>query len=192
MAYLSEAEVRQRAAQVTRRLHKSARQILAEAAPADAAFDVFLSHSSNEPSDILVGVKKLLEDHGLSVCVDKYSDPQLSADKITPETAEILRRRMRQSKSLLYVYSQHSTKSRWMPWELGFFDGLKGRVGIVPVTGDQEETFKGEEYLNLYPFVDEALIDHTEDQTLWINKGYKVYAQLAQWAKGGEKIQRHE
>jgi hypothetical protein len=127
MAYLTEDEVRKRAAPITRSLQKSAERVLSEAiASVNETFDVFLSHSSAEPDEILLGVKAILQDYGLSVYVDKYSDPQLSPDRVTPETAEVLRKRMRNSNTLLYVYSQHSRKSRWMPWELGFFDGLKG------------------------------------------------------------------
>jgi TIR domain len=189
MAYLTESRVRQRAAQVTTRMHKSAARVLSESiARADDLFDVFLSHSSAEPQEILLGVKAILEDRGLTVYVDKYSDPELSPDRITRKTAEILRHRMRQSNTLLYVYSQYSTKSRWMPWELGFFDGLKGAVGIIPVTLNQEETFKGEEYLSLYPHVDEALAEGTNKQRLWINKSASVYAPLARWAKGDARI----
>ncbi|MGB8315870.1 MAG: toll/interleukin-1 receptor domain-containing protein [Aestuariivirga sp.] len=144
MAYLTETEILERAARITRPLRKSAGQILLEAtASADESFDVFLSHSSAEPEEILLGVKAVLEDRGIKVYVDKYSDPQLTPDEVTPETAELLRSRMRCSNALLYLYSRHSQKSRWMPWELGFFDGLKGNVGILPVTQNQEETFKG-------------------------------------------------
>jgi hypothetical protein len=193
MAYLTEAEVRARAARVTRHLHKSASQVLFEAAAAaNETFDIFLSHSSAEPEEILLGVKSMLEDRGLKVYVDKYSDPQLSPDNVTPETAEILRGRMRHSNTLLYVYSQYSKKSRWMPWELGFFDGLKGKVGIIPVTRNQEETFKGEEYLNLYPHVDLETAEHGTEKLLWINSSEKVYANLDRWAKGTEKIHRHD
>lgn len=192
MAYLTEAEVRARAMRVTHHLQKSAHAVLesAQAAP-DETFDVFLSHSSAEPEEILLGVKAILEDRGLTVYVDKYSDPQLSPDNVTAETAEILRGRMRKSNSLLYVYSQHSRKSRWMPWELGFFDGLKGAVGILPVTLNQEETFKGEEYLNLYPHVDVATAVNGTEKRLWINKSQKVYATLGGWAKGTEQIRLH-
>jgi hypothetical protein len=174
-------------------MQKSASWVLESIAAApDDTFDVFLSHSSAEPEELLLGIKMMLEDRGLKVYVDKYSDPHLSPDKVTPETADILRNRMRQSNTLLYVYSRHSKKSRWMPWELGFFDGLKGAVGIIPVTRDQEETFMGEEYLNLYPHVDEALVSGSAETRLWINKSKKVYASLDRWAKGVEKIRKHD
>ena len=159
-------------------------------AAASDTFDVFLSHSSAEPEEILLGIKALLEDIGLRVYVDKYSDPQISPDNVTTETAQILRSRMRQSHSLLYAYSKHSTKSRWMPWELGYFDGHKGRVGIIPVTRAQEEVFKGEEYLSLYPYVDRVGTQGGGDK-LWINRTSTEYAGLYEWTKGTLEIRKH-
>ncbi len=189
MPYLTESEVRERAASVTQRVQKSARRLLVEAtAAADEIFDVFLSHSSAEPEEILLGVKAMLEDRGLKVYVDKFSDSQLSPDDVTPETAAILRERMRRSGALLYIYSQHSKTSRWMPWELGFFDGISGKVGIIPVTRNQEETFKGEEYLNIYPYVNVAPGNLTKTLYLWIRKSDRTYARLDKWIKGTASI----
>lgn len=191
MAYITESQVRSRAARVTQPLQKSAGWVLeSHTASVDETFDVFLSHSSAEPEEILLGVKAMLEDAGLSVYVDKYTDPHLSPDKVTIETAEILRARMRQSNTLLYIYSQYSQKSRWMPWELGFFDGIKGDVGVIPVTLNQEEKFKGEEYLNLYPYVDSAPMSGTTTDRLWINKARNTYAQLNGWARKTETIRK--
>jgi hypothetical protein len=188
MAYLTESEVLARASRVTQRVQKTASRVLTEdRASASDTFDVFLSHSSAEPEEILLGVKKILEDLGLKIYVDKYSDPQLSPDSVTAHTAEVLRGRMRQSHSLLYVYSRHSTKSRWMPWEIGFFDGHNGRIGVLPVTQNQEEAFKGEEYLHLYPYVDQVR-DKQGNDALWINRAYNEYARLYQWIKGSEEI----
>lgn len=193
MAYLTETQVLERASRVTDRMQKTASLVLESiSAPADDTFDVFLSHSSAESEKILRGIKMMLEDCGLKVYVDKYCDPQLSPDKVTLDTADILRNRMRHSNTLLYVYSHHSKKSRWMPWELGFFDGLKGAVGVIPVTLNQEETFKGEEYLNLYPYVDEALVEGSSETRLWINKSKMVYASFDKWAKGTEKIRKQD
>ena len=191
MAYLTESEVGERAARTMHRLRKSAHQVLSEEiAPPGQDFDVFLSHSSSEPEEVLLGVKGLLEDRGLTVYIDKYSDPHMSPDNVSPETAQILRGRLRNSNTLLYVYSRHSTRSRWMPWELGFFDGLKGKVGVVPVTLNQEEKFKGEEYLNLYPHVDIATMNSGIERYLWINQAADTYARLDEWAKGTSTIRK--
>ncbi len=192
MAYLTESEVRSRASRVTQRLQKSASRVLTEDRAGDYdTFDVFLSHSSAEPEEILVGIKAILEDLGLKVYVDKYSDPQMSPNNVTTQTAQVLRFRMRQSRALLYVYSRHSTKSRWMPWELGFFDGHNGRVGVIPVTQAQEEGFKGEEYLTLYPHVDRVAAKGGEDK-LWINRSATEYARLYEWIRGSEEIYTHQ
>ena len=188
MAYVTEAQVRSQAAEVIRALRKSARQILNEdVASIDGKFDVFLSHSSAEPEEILLGIKALFEKEGMSVYVDRYSDPHLALEQVTSSTAAVLRQRMHQSKALLYVYSRHSTKSRWMPWELGYFDGLRGRVGIFPVTQSQEEDFKGEEYLSLYPYVDQAT-DTKNIKRLWINKAADYYALLGDWIRHGTEL----
>lgn len=61
-------------------------------------------------------------------------------------------------------------------------------MGILPVTRSQEETLKGEEYLNLYPYVDIETERNTADKQFWINKTADTYACLDGWAKGTEKI----
>ena len=189
MPFLTESAVRARASRIARSAGRTAGRILLETtASVGQKFDVFLSHSSAEPEEILLGIKSFLEDDGLSVYVDKYSDPQLSLDRVSRETASILRSRMGDSKILLYVHSVHSSKSRWMPWELGYFDGLKGKVGVIPVTKDQEETFKGEEYLNLYPYVEIAEGSLSRLECLWILESAKRYARLDLWADGKDSI----
>lgn len=113
-------------------------------------FDIFLSHSLRDAL-LIVGLKRLLEADGLSVYVDWISDPQLDRAKVNAATAARLRERMKACRSLVYATSQNASISRWMPWELGFFDGLHGseRVAICPiVTGSGD--YAGEEYLGLY------------------------------------------
>jgi len=189
MPYLTEAEVKMRASLVTERLEKRAHSILLDTSiDPTTTFDVFLSHSPTEPGVILLGIKTMLEDEGLRVYVDNYSDPEVSPISVTPVMANVLRNRMRQSNTLLYVHSQHSTTSRWMPWELGFFDGLKGAVGIIPVTHHEEETFKGMEYLNLYPYVD-VTISGSNERQYWIRRSSSVFAPLGAWIRRVETLQ---
>ena len=75
-----------------------------------------------------------------------------------------------------------------MPWELGYFDGLKGKVGVIPVTKNQEETFKGEEYLSLYPFVDTEKMARSDIVYLWISESPSKYARLDLWVRGKANI----
>jgi hypothetical protein len=43
-----------------------------------------------------------------------------------------------------------------MPWELGYFDGGKKQVAILPLVEREGADFKGQEYLTLYPILDKA------------------------------------
>ena len=159
MAYFTKSEARAAAAR-TRGLQKSAGKtsdrILREsvnAAVVTDAFDIFLSHSIAD-AEIVLGIKQLLEETGLKVYVDWVEDAQLDRRAITKETAAALRQRMKQSKSLIYLSSDNSSSSKWMPWELGFFDGFKpDGVAIMPVLDHPTDSFKGQEYLGLYPIV---------------------------------------
>ncbi|MCA6218104.1 hypothetical protein KGA65_16335 [Ideonella sp. B7] len=56
--------------------------------------------------------------------------------------------------ALIYLATDAATTSKWMPWELGFFDGYRpGGVAIMPVLDKETDGFAGQEYLGLYPRV---------------------------------------
>src|SRR4051812_42152795 len=100
------------------------KSLRASAAAADPSrrFDVFLSHSIADARAIS-GVKSILERAGLSVYVDWIDDPLLDRERVSYRSAEVLRGRMQQSSSLIFATSEASVGSKWMPWELGYFDG---------------------------------------------------------------------
>ena len=158
MAYLRIADARAASANAMQyRVQKSASATLREEARAVskyANFDVFLSHSYDD-ADTILGVKKLIEALGLSVYVDWVDDPGLDRGSVTRGTAEVLRHRLNHSKSLVYAHSANTPNSKWMPWELGYFDGRKPKfVWILPLVVSYDHEFTGQEYLGLYPTVD--------------------------------------
>lgn len=162
-------------------LAKSADRVLKEEREAfkEQTYDVFLSHSSLDSKDVLGLCRVLRRRYGLAVYVD-LDDKELDAGKVTPATAAILRARMKYSRALFYAASVNATASKWMPWELGYFDGLKGTVAVLPVGDEAAGSYKGQEYLGLYPYVDEATADGTTTSYLWVNglptsKGYMSY-----------------
>ncbi|WP_375577465.1 TIR domain-containing protein [Paracidovorax oryzae] len=117
-------------------------------------FDIFLSHSYKD-AELILGVKLLLQNKGFSVYVDWLEDSHMNHKKVTKENADILRQRMRQSSSFIWVASETSSDSKWMPWELGFFDGFRpNHIAVLPLVDYDNEIFKGQEYLSLYPLVD--------------------------------------
>ena len=157
MAYLRISEARAASHAARSYVSKSASQILIE----DSArfsdtdrYDVFLSHSYQD-ADAIYGVKKIIESLGLSVYVDWIEDAGLDRGKVTTRTAQVLRQRMKVSSCLVYAHSSNATHSVWMPWELGYFDGIKpGYVWILPIVTQDDSEFKGQEYLGLYPPVE--------------------------------------
>ena len=140
---------------------------------------MFLSHSTSD-AEIILGVKGVLEDYGKSVYVDWLEDPQLDRANVTSRTAEVIRRRMRQCKSLVYVHSVNSGTSKWMPWELGYFDGFRRTVAIFPVTATGGN-YRGQEYLGIYPYIDEAKTIGGSANKIWVNKNSELSSRWDSW-----------
>lgn len=186
MALFSEREVRERAAKEMQRsanTYKTKSQVLNESALSfsnSKKYDIFLSHSSKD-AEIILGIKGILEDLGYSVYVDWVDDPQLDRGNVSKSTASKLRERMRASKSLFYVTTDSAVKSKWMPWECGYFDGFREKVAIVPVQKyPQSNKFDGQEYLGLYPY---ALKNDNKmgKATLWILREQEEYVSYDYW-----------
>ncbi len=134
----------------------SAASVLANEATSfsnSARYDVFLSHSHLDAA-IMYGLKASFEEKGFTVYV-YWIDDAASSQIVNADTAERLRSRMKSCRSLVYATSENANSSRWMPWELGYVDGLHGKVAICPITNEAE--FKGREYLSLYPVMESDL-----------------------------------
>jgi hypothetical protein len=117
----------------------------------DATFDVFLSHCIRD-AQAIEGVRHILLRSGLTVYVDWLEDPEMDRSRVTVATAQNLRMRMRNSRALIFATSEASPTSKWMPWELGYFDGLRpDRVAVLPLVESADRQFYGQEYLRLYP-----------------------------------------
>ncbi|MFC7377732.1 toll/interleukin-1 receptor domain-containing protein [Brevundimonas sp. GCM10030266] len=154
-------------------------------------YDIFLSHSMRD-AGLVLGVKKILEASGKTVYVDWIEDPELDRNAISVGTAETLRKQMRKSDSCFYLHSRHSRTSLWMPWELGFFDGMNGNVAILPlIPPNGHLDFSGQEYLELYPKVD--FTDISSSPNIYINKSAKtetaaVFKRYDDWKTGNDKL----
>ncbi len=193
MPLLTEDIVRAAARETRDRTSKSYRKILEEAAktPEDR-FDIFLSHSIKD-AEIVRGTHVILERLGYSVYVDWIVDPELDRAAVSRSTALHLKERMRQCKALLYLSTQNSVESKWMPWELGFFDGFSGgKVAILPVSKINRDDYRGQEYLSVYPYADVATIKGTRKDALWINRSAAYYGKFDNWQRCGPRaMSRH-
>jgi hypothetical protein len=154
MAYLRISEARAAGQGARSYISKSASQMLTEDARRFSSlthYDVFLSHAYKD-GDAILGVKKLIEAEGLTVYVDWIEDATLDRASVTRTSARLLRERMRVCSSLVYAHTANSSESAWMPWELGYFDGFRpGFVWIMPIVESSDSEYRGQEYLGLYP-----------------------------------------
>jgi hypothetical protein len=154
------------------------------------SFDIFLSHSFLD-REIVKGLYKELQNKGFSVYVDWIVDPYLDRNNVTKETAEIVRGRLKSSKTLLVAFSTNATQSKWMPWELGFIDGKTGKCALVPVSNNStQESFIGREFLSLYPFVKRYPSTAIENE-VWVVKDAYTYTTFSSWKAGSEPMRRN-
>lgn len=155
----------------------------------EKTYDIFLSHSSSD-AEVVAGLKFEIEDLGLSVYVDWIEDPLLNRKNVTKDTALILKERMKSCKSLIYAFSENASTSKWMPWELGYFDALKGTVAVLPISKTSKSSFTGSEYLGIYYYVQIATIIGKNETALWIHESQSKYTIFNSWLNGIKPIQR--
>lgn len=163
--------------------YKSASVMLSEAAKFDPSktYDIFLSHSKVD-EELIVRLRHDLTRRGYSVYVDWIDDAQLDRESVNRHTAETLRRRMNNCKALFVVTTQNATNSKWVPWELGYFDGKKGTAAVLPIMEERTYKFNGVEYFELYPyaglFVEDLVIYKDENTRVsfeeWLEEGSPV------------------
>ena len=149
------------------------------------SFDVFLSHSYSD-KELILGMKLGLEEFGYSVYIDWIEDDSIDRTNVTKENVLWIKERMRNSKCLLYATSSNSFLSKWMPLELGFMDGFNDKVAILPISKTEATSYKGAEYLGIYPYIDIEKEKDTGRMLLWITDqaNRNIYTQFNDWLNG--------
>lgn len=154
MSFLKQAEVRGRAQRRAGALGISVFESLARAARQPRSrYDIFLSQTIRD-AEIVLGVYDLLTSAGYSVFCDWIEGPETDRSQVTPANAAFIRATMSVSDTLLFLDTEGAVQSLWMCWELGWFDGRRGPVAVLPVLQEGERYYRGREFLGLYPYVE--------------------------------------
>lgn len=97
---------------------------------ANKTFDVFISHSYKNTSEIKE-LFKALNSMNYHIYVDWVNDRTSLERELTDEnTARVILKRLNNSKILIYAHSEESITSQWTPWEIGYFHGLGKKIFI--------------------------------------------------------------
>ena len=151
------------------------------------SFDIFLSHSFLDKDEV-EGLYLELSKMGYSVYVDWIIDPGLDRNNVTKESATLIRLRLKSCKCLILATSVNATISKWMPWELGYVDGNTSKCAILPISQNDSapNSYKGIEYLSLYPFIKKVPTRASGEKLFVIEEALK-YIIFDNWLKLGVK-----
>lgn len=148
-------------------------------------YDVFISYSSHD-KEFATKVVGLLKKCGYSAYAD-YEDLKLNRNNVNTETAERLVKKMMQCRALFYLHSKSASVSKWCPWEVGLFSGIKNfKCANLPIVESKDDTYKNQEYLGLYPYVDFEIRKNSNEYEFWVNTEDGKYVSLKEWLKGKE------
>lgn len=140
--------------------------------------DVFISHKA-EDREKAERLRDLIQSWNFSCYIDA-DDAELQRIEDPKEMAQHIRNNLRGCRVLIYAFSSASPRSRWMPWELGFFDGRWGSRQIALYDLDEpdpssptarqepasDDALSLQEYLEIYTLVDRSTLPaFLEDRT---------------------------
>ncbi len=157
-----------------------------------ANYDLFLSHSYLD-KDLVLTLVQLFTNAGYYVYVDWIDDVQLDRKNVTVATAKFIKSRIKQCKGLSYISTSNIVSSKWCPWELGIADGLhSGKACILPVL-NQGDSYNGQEYLKLYPYIEYARRSGDNIYDFWVYdpESRDKYIILSDWLLGKQPYRHY-
>jgi hypothetical protein len=116
----------------------------------EAEMTIFLSHSHKDRALIEPAIA-FLRSHGVKVYVDWMDEGM--PDIVSGETAKKIKERISQQKKFMVMVTENSKDSRWVPWELGYADPVKGMNHIASFPIAEAYDFTQNEYMKIYPKV---------------------------------------
>lgn len=155
-------------------------------------YDLFISHSFLDKKLILTLID-LFNKANYSVYVDWINDQNLDRDRVSSKTAKLIKKRISECRGLSYIATDNIVNSKWCPWELGLADGLhSGKACILPVM-KEGKTFKGTEYVGIYPYIEYEKISGKQTYEFWVNdqEDTTKYLSLKNWLNGEELKRRN-
>lgn len=121
---------------------------------------IFISHKkedTNKAEELAVYIK---EKHNLEAYVDTLDDNINSTNDITDRIVN----KLRDSSHMLVIFSEHTQKSMWVPFELGVSYEREQGIGVC-IWPDTDDSISLPEYLDSFPKLEknEDLIKYLDE-----------------------------
>lgn len=125
-----------------------------------AKTSVFLSHSHHDRS-LIAQAKTFFENLGISIYVD-WADETMP-QRTSGITAQKIKDQISANNKFVLLATNDAIASKWCNWEVGIGDVYKlsnDNICILPLA-DNRLTWQGNEYLQIYPRIEES--EHVKD-----------------------------
>lgn len=112
---------------------------------------IFISHK-HEEEEYVYRLKSLLKKYGFAGYVD-WEDNTMPAET-SGETAKKIKEEIDKAYKFILIATNAAIESKWCNWEIGYADTNKyiNHIALFPLLRN-EDNYKGEEYLQIYPSI---------------------------------------
>ncbi len=114
---------------------------------------IFISHKKEDKGKAL-GLEKYLKERDIDSYVDVL-DSEINPTNVTERIVDNLRR----TTHLIVIFSEHTTKSMWVPFELGVAYERDSGIGVLKWADSEQSKIILPEYLNEFPVMNQSDID---------------------------------
>lgn len=143
---------------------------------------VFLSHKHDDLEDLKDVIGFLEKEYDVKVYIDSR-DPSMPP-VTSGETAENIKKRIKQCDKFILLATNGAIESKWCNWELGFGDDVKfpDNIALFPFK-PKDQKYVGNEYMSIYPYVAYYNGSDTYLSGTPIKEGYYVHTENSKASK---------
>lgn len=136
---------------------------------------IFISHKHSDLEE-LKGVMEIFEDLGAKIYIDSMDNNM--PGHTCGDTALRIKDVIKHCKKFILIATEQAIESYWCNWELGIGDTYKyiEHIAILPIKekGEYDSSYKGNEYMQIYPSMDFYKGDTYYLNSNRIERGYYI------------------
>ena len=138
---------------------------------------VFISHKHDDLEDLSGLIGFLEKNYNVKAYIDSKDSSMPSVT--SGVTASKIKERIRQCDKFILLATDGAVESKWCNWELGYGDSQKFSskdIAILPLKrkGYSDSSYKGNEYMQIYPYISFYEGNETNTTGGYVNRGYYV------------------